>query len=792
MLKNSKEEKASNIGKIITFGSLNLFLTLRLEREDIKASGLYTFNQIQSLEDIFFITENYKLWERIELTSNNDLINSLFRMNLIKKTKNIISYIVLDKLDFNEDQTKFKKLLDYVLLENGLIMQNYEICNCHISINLRLFYQKKMKKFVLYGQEDYDEDEIEENQEEQKNENDEEEKEKENKSDDDKEEQKNSNDISQNNEESKQKDEENEEEENNDINDIGNFEKIPNEEVKFEDFKYLYIHYKDFMKGGDLCNGFKLYQLYNFLKKMKENSKLKIIFNFGDNFDKNEKYLIKFIKLSDIHIFRDKNILYSIIKKRAQKEEIQREKENQKIIELLRTQKSPKMKKIKKLNTKDSKNSSFSNIKNNSLYFSKRDRFNQSNQNTSFTKFSKTLNKSQSVGNITISKGLNQSFEPFNKGSLDKNNMYQYLRELIYSFSFKEKHPNYNDKLGIYLDEYKKIYIVNYKISVFYPKLTEYDLNIYPKSNVYNLKEINKIKDLLTKDNDKYTNILYGCILSTIVDETDNYFMFYYYCKLSVLKLLALKKNNIPIPKDKSFYLIKVDKSKLNKMQNEENEKKKENGFNNNHFQRKYKGNDCQYYPLMDQFLTSYMQSMVNIDILKNKNLINDKKKILYDPEYKDIYKLENYYPKDLNNRKFAKFIMKQNLIKNFDAKEKDYKKEYLSKKPEMKYHIPGINGVPEYIVYLSKEERKKLLKNKLPPLKPKKKPKKEEKVKEVILFRKNFHENTEKKENTLRDAKNDLDEVKEDEKNEKEEKINTDGYKEIKFQDTQLEANNL
>ena len=77
----------------------------------------------------------------------------------------------------------------------------------------------------------------------------------------------------------------------------------------------------------------------------------------------------------------------------------------------------------------------------------------------------------------------------------------------------------YNDKTGIYLDEYKKIYIVNYKISVFYPKLTEYDLNIYPKSNVYNLKEINKIKDLLTKDNDKYTYILYGCILSTIVDE---------------------------------------------------------------------------------------------------------------------------------------------------------------------------------------------------------------------------------------------------------------------------------
>ena len=781
MNKSSKEEKASNIGKIITFGSLNLFLTLRLEREDVKSSGLYTFNQIQSLEDLFFITKNIKLWDRFELTSKNELINSLLKMNRIKQNKNIISYIVLDKLEFKEDQAKFKDLLDYVLLENGLVIQNYEICKCHISINIRVFYKKKMKKFVLCGEEDYEDDEIEENEEEKKD--DEEEKAKENKSEHS---QKEENNNRQNtNEDSNQKEDENE-----DKNDLGNFEKLPNEEIKFEDFKYVYIHYKDFMEGGDLCFGFKLHQLYNFLEKMKKSSNIKIIFNFGVNFAQNEKYLIKFIKLSDIHLFRDRNALYALLKKRVQKEEIKREKESQRIQELLRTQKIPKMKRIKKIKTKDSKNSSSStnNIKQNPLYYSQRDGFNFSNN----LSFNKTLNKSQSVRNIMLTKGLNQTFEKYSKSSLDKNNIYNYVRELIFAINIKEKHPNCNDKLGIYIDDYKKIFIVNYKKSVFIPKLSEYDLNIYPKSNVYNLKEINKIKEYLAKEDGKYTTILYGCILSTLLDETDNYFMFYYYCKISVLKLLALKKNNMPVPKDKSFYLVKVDKNELNKMQNEETEKKRENGFNNNHYQQKYKGNDCKYYPLMDKFLTSYMQSMVNIDTLKNKNLINDKKKILYDPEYKDIMKIEGYNPEDLSNRKFASFIMKKNVTKNPKIKEKDFRKEFLNKKPEMKYHLPGINGIPEYIVYLSKEERKKLLKNKLPPLRPKKIQKKEEKKEEkdegVIFIQNNFNEKEDEKKNVLNEAQNDkLFPVKEEE-----EKINTDKYKEIKFQDTQLEANNI
>ena len=245
MSNNSTEIKNSNIGKIITFGSLNLFLTLTLEKEDLKSNS---FNLLQNLDDLSFITSNKKLWEKIELSSKNELINTLFKMNKIKQNKNVVSYIVLDKLNYNEEQSKFQELLDSVLLDNGLVICSYEVCKCKVSINLKLFYKKRMKKFVIYGEEDYDEEEEEEdNLNEGENTQDggeekEEEKEKKENIDENENKEKKDN-LNKKDDIGKNQEEEEDDDENVDINDIGLFEKIP-EEVKFQEFKYLYFYYK--------------------------------------------------------------------------------------------------------------------------------------------------------------------------------------------------------------------------------------------------------------------------------------------------------------------------------------------------------------------------------------------------------------------------------------------------------------------------------------------------------------------------------------------------------------------
>ena len=271
-----------------------------------------------------------------------------------------------------------------------------------------------------------------------------------------------------------------------------------------------------------------------------------------------------------MHIFRDKNELLNILKKRMANEEKKREKEKKNLLKLLKTQRIPNF------NKKDSKNSSTTNIKlkqsinnnnSNSNYNYTVRKGMYSSNNTSFIKKDKTLYKSQSLKNMNASKTLNGTFDKYkyNKGSLDKNKMYAYLREIIFMSKIREKHPNYNDKLGIYLDQYKRLYIVKYKKTAIDPNVTEYNLNIYPKPNVHNKAEMDKIDKILLNGNTKYTNILNGCILNCIIDDTDNYFMYYYYSHISILKILALEKNKLPTPKDKKFYIVHIDKKELNK-----------------------------------------------------------------------------------------------------------------------------------------------------------------------------------------------------------------------------------
>ena len=149
-------------------------------------------------------------------------------MNKIKKNKSVIAYLVYNKIEFNDEQNKFKDLIDSVLLDNGLVISSFDICQCKIGINLELIFNNdydSKKKFTIYGEADSDSD-SDEQKEEDKNED--KDKDKENK----KEETKNDENTNENkdksekdkNDESKEKEKEEEEEE--DKNDIGIFNLI--------------------------------------------------------------------------------------------------------------------------------------------------------------------------------------------------------------------------------------------------------------------------------------------------------------------------------------------------------------------------------------------------------------------------------------------------------------------------------------------------------------------------------------------------------------------------------------
>ena len=128
-------QEMHNIGKIITLGGLDLSLNLKLDKKDIQSLNIDLRN-IKSLQDLTFLIYNEHLWERIDLSSKSELLNTLFHMNRIKKIKNIVAYLVYDKMEFNEEQKKFQKILDFTLLANGVVVYSYPICKCKIKSNV--------------------------------------------------------------------------------------------------------------------------------------------------------------------------------------------------------------------------------------------------------------------------------------------------------------------------------------------------------------------------------------------------------------------------------------------------------------------------------------------------------------------------------------------------------------------------------------------------------------------------------------------------------------------------------
>ena len=484
-------QEMRNIGKLITLGSLNLSLTLRLERTEIQNLKI-NFRRLKTINDLNFIIENESFWERIELSSKNELLNTLFHMNKIKRVKNIVAYLVYERLQFNEEQMKFQRLLDYILLTNGVVIYSFDICKCKMNISFKIVYKNYVKKVMFLGDEEYDDEETN----------------LENPNEFDYNDSilnnideyvKSNNNISKTKLETKEtkgKDEEkipteeDEEEESNEIDDnednIGLFERLPENEVNFGEFKYIYIHFRDYILDGEFSELFKFEEIYNFLKKIKKDSKVKIIFNFSEGLKSSWKYIIKFLKISDIHIFRKKSELLEILIKLNERENKKRLKKNKMLLDVLKARKSHYIKKIRPLkNRNESQFSSQPRLKLNQLY-------KISGENPDNDHYLKRLenNVNQSLKNIILIKSQNLSVDNKKRVLIDKTNMFNYLHKILFSPNSDLSQEYLNNKLGIYLDDFKKIYIADYKRTKPRPDLIEYDFNIYPKSNVHKLKEI--------------------------------------------------------------------------------------------------------------------------------------------------------------------------------------------------------------------------------------------------------------------------------------------------------------
>ena len=233
----------------------------------------------------------------------------------------------------------------------------------------------------------------------------------------------------------------------------------------------------------------------------------------------------------------------------------------------------------------------------------------------------------------------------------------------------------------------------------------DFDLKLYPKMNIRNMKDILDYKKFIRGKFDEYISIFIGTLLGVLTSSFDEYsyqegtlFVAYLIAINIIKKISEIQRCNLPLPKSKEFYYPSLNKEEVDKLMIEIEQRRKEKGFildGNDKAIKKLKF----YNPLLDKNLSSYLNSKSNQNILQTNGVIAKNGKIMYDPTYRDTLGFNT-----MRNKK-------NNLIFNSETKRKNNK--YNSPLNETNKLMVGFKKKnPGYAVYNTK--KKNLNENKI------------------------------------------------------------------------------
>ena len=695
-MRQSIEISTANAGNLLSYGSINLTLTLELFENDFIQNKIQ-WKKLRNLPTLNFLKENINLWERIRLSSTDQNMQLLLHVNKILKEKVTIKHICFRKMKYKESQLKFKDFLENILNLNGLFFDSHSICRCELSIQLRLRYNGKRRLFVLCGEkspleDDGDEEDMDDREEDnvmlEEGAN-----------------------YDQNQEvqnEGEVEEDPYEIEEKKDDKEYNPFIDMPININNFNEFYYVYFNYSDFTTGV-FSKTITIEHLYKYFVFLKKNSKVRTVLNMKKEISDNSEEIRDLLSVSSITIFYDKNKLFQLLNKlRYEEDKIKKEEEHfrhfyekklkdqiiqnyidneerkEKIFEYIKNKKLPETHILT-----DDGQSSFS--------------FNKTMNRTFYSiKTSKSYKKHKKEEEKIIVIKKNKYFPP-----LSKVDIFNYYKTGICD---KEPLKSKEEKLIIVLDEFYKVYIVQFNRDLEKPFVLDFDLNLYPQINVHNIELIQEYKDLIKQNFEKYIILFIGYLMSSLVkgggyegpsgEETFLFIGYYGACK--VLKnLILFEKNGMPIPNNDNFYCPNLNRYELNALIEHAIKKKKEYKFIldcNNKNVKKLK----LYNPLLDKHVFSYLKKNGNKDILKVKGFINNKGKLLYDPVYRESVMINKNEKIIKNEKELYKTCHDFKTKNNFKMKEKECLDRYKNKNEKLNKFVIGFKQKrPEYEIYL-------------------------------------------------------------------------------------------
>ena len=696
------EISSNNIGNLLSYGALNLTLTLEMYDIDFIQNGIQWEN-IKHLSNLSFIKDNQNFWERIKLSSTEQNMQILLHMNKVLKEKIKIKHICFRKMKYKQNQHEFHDFLQIITNMNGLYLESHSVCKCELSIQLRLRYNGKRRLFVLCGEktpldDDDDEDNITITRE------------------DDNvllEEGANYDDNQLQMEINDMEEEKYEIDEKKNDEDYNPFINLPKDINNYNEFFFIYFNYNDY-NDGIFGGNITVSHLYKYFIFLKENCKARIVLNMMKETPDNYEEIRDLLSVSSITIFYDKNILFQLLQKiRNEEEIIKKEQEyfkhyyekhlREEEIKNYFSFEEKREQLIQRLKTKTKTNS---------------DSYQLNDEEKSFIILNKSYNKS--FYSIKTSKSpktpKSQNYGENKKIIIKKNKYLPPLSKVdifnYYKTGICDKDPlkSKEQKIIIVLDDFYKVFIVQFNHELDKPFILDFDLQLYPQINVHNIPEVQDYKQFIRENFEKYIIIFIGYLLSSLAfsggggnswaEETSLFLGYYGACK--VLKNIILyEKNGMKLPNGDNFYYPHLLKEEVAALIDHAEKKKKEYKFildcNNKNVQK-----IKLYNPLLDKYVYSYLNKNINKSFLKDKGFINDEGKLLYDPVYRESLLINKHEKVVKDEKKLFQTCRDFKKKNNFRMKEKECLNRYKNINDKLNKFMIGFRPRrPEYEVYL-------------------------------------------------------------------------------------------
>ena len=232
-------------------------------------------------------------------------------------------------------------------------------------------------------------------------------------------------------------------------------------------------------------------------------------------------------------------------------------------------------------------------------------------------------------------------------------------------YFFKEIPHNKNgvSKMGLFLDDLQKFNIAEQRNGKVINDIS-YDIVLYPKINHFNQKIIDEYKKIVAVNNSYFKSIFFGGYFSSYVFNMDHYQSFISGAE-STKRILEIFKNKIDFPTNPEFYIIKLQKKKIENDLHSEKLKKKEEKFVLDCI-NKTNSSIKSYNPLFDDNLNAFFASSIIRKQLKEKGFINTNGFVLYDSSYKSLIGMPPKTKKRLDTSERERHLLlaiKQNKV---------------------------------------------------------------------------------------------------------------------------------